>query len=46
MLSNIQRMRFATFRKVKVINTVVDVDGDEMTKVIWKWIKEKVSPKD
>lgn len=34
-------MNFATFRKVKVVNTVVDVDGDEMTKVIWKWIKEK-----
>jgi isocitrate dehydrogenase len=27
---------------VKVSKPVVDVDGDEMTRVIWKWIKEKV----
>ena len=38
----IQQRAFATtFRKVKVAGTVVDVDGDEMTKVIWKWIKDK-----
>lgn len=29
--------------KVKVENPVVDIDGDEMTKIIWNWIKEKVS---
>ncbi len=34
---------FATFKKVKVSGVVVDIDGDEMTKIIWKWIKEKVS---
>ena len=33
---------FATFKKVKVSGVVVDVDGDEMTKIIWKWNKEKV----
>jgi isocitrate dehydrogenase len=27
--------------KVKVANPVVDMDGDEMTKIIWKWIKER-----
>ena len=29
--------------KIKVENPVVDIDGDEMTKIIWNWIKEKVS---
>ena len=33
---------FASFKKVKVSGVVVDMDGDEMTKIIWKWIKEKV----
>jgi len=28
---------------IKVANPVVDIDGDEMTKIIWKIIKEKVS---
>ena len=31
-----------TITKVKVDNPVVDMDGDEMTRIIWKWIKEKV----
>jgi isocitrate dehydrogenase len=30
-------------KKIKVDNPVVDMDGDEMTRIIWKWIKEKVS---
>ena len=29
--------------KIKVQNPVVEIDGDEMTRVIWQWIKEKVS---
>jgi len=29
--------------KIKVDNPVVDMDGDEMTRIIWKWIKEKVT---
>ena len=38
-----QRRAFgATFKKVKVDNPVVDLDGDEMTRIIWKWIKDKV----
>jgi len=29
-------------QKIKVLNPVVEVDGDEMTRVIWKVIKEKL----
>jgi len=29
--------------KIKVNNPVVDLDGDEMTRIIWALIKEKVS---
>lgn len=29
-------------QKIKVINPVVEIDGDEMTRVIWKEIKEKL----
>lgn len=28
--------------KIKVANPVVEMDGDEMTRVIWAWIKEKL----
>ena len=31
--------------KIKVANPVVELDGDEMTRIIWKYIKEKlISP--
>ncbi len=30
------------FQKIKVANPVVDLDGDEMTRIIWALIKEKV----
>jgi len=29
--------------KIKVANPVCDLDGDEMTRIIWALIKEKVS---
>ena len=29
-------------KKIKVINPIVEVDGDEMTRVIWKFIKQKL----
>ena len=29
-------------KKIKVLNPVVELDGDEMTRVIWKFIKEKL----
>jgi len=35
----VQSRMFA--HKIKVTNEVVDMDGDEMTRVIWKWIKER-----
>jgi isocitrate dehydrogenase len=28
--------------KIKVANPVVDIDGDEMTRIIWAWIKDKL----
>jgi isocitrate dehydrogenase len=28
--------------KIKVQNPVVDMDGDEMTRIIWKEIKDKL----
>jgi isocitrate dehydrogenase len=43
MFSLIPKRSFASFRKVKVTQPVVDIDGDEMTRVIWNWIKEKVN---
>jgi isocitrate dehydrogenase len=27
--------------KIKVANPIVEIDGDEMTRIIWAWIKEK-----
>ena len=29
--------------KIKVKNSVVELDGDEMTRIIWKFIKEKLN---
>ena len=31
----------ASFNKIKVKNPVVELDGDEMTRIIWKDIKDK-----
>uniref|UniRef100_A0A2P2KMB3 Isocitrate dehydrogenase n=1 Tax=Rhizophora mucronata TaxID=61149 RepID=A0A2P2KMB3_RHIMU len=30
------------FEKIKVANPIVEMDGDEMTRVIWKSIKDKL----
>ncbi len=30
------------FSKIKVTNPVVELDGDEMTRIIWKFIKDKL----
>jgi isocitrate dehydrogenase len=30
------------FKKIKVKTPLVELDGDEMTKIIWKLIKEKL----
>ncbi len=32
----------ASFNKIKVKNPVVEMDGDEMTRIIWQNIKDKV----
>ncbi len=29
-------------KKIKVINPIVELDGDEMTRIIWKFIKDKL----
>jgi isocitrate dehydrogenase len=31
-----------TMAKIKVKNPVVEIDGDEMTRIIWQWIREKL----
>ncbi|KAI9715546.1 MAG: Isocitrate dehydrogenase [NADP], mitochondrial precursor (Oxalosuccinate decarboxylase) [Chrysothrix sp. TS-e1954] len=31
----------ASFKKIKVVNPVVELDGDEMTRIIWEDIKKK-----
>ena len=28
-------------KKIRVINPLVEIDGDEMTRIIWRMIKEK-----
>ena len=28
--------------KIKVANPIVELDGDEMTRIIWKFIKDKL----
>ena len=29
-------------QKIKVVNPVVEIDGDEMTRIIWQWIRERL----
>ena len=29
-------------KKIKVLNPVVELDGDEMTRIIWKMIREQL----
>ncbi|ORZ41198.1 peroxisomal NADP-dependent isocitrate dehydrogenase [Catenaria anguillulae PL171] len=32
----------AAFQRIKVTNPVVELDGDEMTRIIWQWIRERL----
>jgi isocitrate dehydrogenase len=32
----------ARMAKIKVKNPVVEIDGDEMTRIIWEWIRERL----
>ena len=36
------RRRTASVNKIKVTNPIADLDGDEMTRVIWQMIKDKL----
>ncbi|MFY7961184.1 MAG: isocitrate/isopropylmalate family dehydrogenase, partial [Elsteraceae bacterium] len=29
-------------KKIKVVNPIVELDGDEMTRIIWRMIREKL----
>lgn len=40
--SAIQGRNFSTEKRVKVAKPVVELDGDEMTRIIWEKIKEKL----
>lgn len=33
----------ASGQKIKVKNPIVEMDGDEMTRIIWQEIKDRVS---
>lgn len=37
-----QRRTMASAKKIQVKNPVVELDGDEMTRIIWQTIKDKV----
>ena len=43
MLTKIAKRTFANNSKIVVTNPVVDIDGDEMTRIIWQRIKDIVS---
>jgi len=36
------RKREGQMAKIKVKNPVVELDGDEMTRIIWQWIRERL----
>src|SRR5436305_10668307 len=40
--SKVRAERLPLMAKIKVANPVVDIDGDEMTRIIWQWIKDKL----
>ncbi len=35
-------LKYKSMTKIKVANPVVELDGDEMTRIIWKFIKDKL----
>src|SRR6056300_165748 len=37
-----RKSNFKTMSKIKVANPVVEMDGDEMTRIIWKFIKDQL----
>ena len=43
LMSSVHMLTDGTDKRVKVANPVVELDGDEMTRIIWSSIKEKVN---
>ena len=41
-LPNPRQKARALMAKIKVKNPVVELDGDEMTRIIWEWIRERL----
>ena len=37
-----RKSKFKLMSKIKVVNPVVEMDGDEMTRIIWKFIKDQL----
>ena len=40
--NSINKIKFILMSKIKVNNPVVELDGDEMTRIIWEFIKSKL----
>jgi isocitrate dehydrogenase len=40
--SDSPRIKAYSMGKIKVANPVVELDGDEMTRIIWQWIRERL----
>ncbi|NXH28810.1 IDHP dehydrogenase, partial [Myiagra hebetior] len=40
--AGVQQRRHYADKRIKVANPVVEMDGDEMTRIIWAFIKEKL----
>src|SRR6478609_7843677 len=40
--AHLMRERLSKMAKIKVANPVVELDGDEMTRIIWQSIKDKL----
>jgi len=38
----LQKSKRTNLAKIKVDNPIVEIDGDEMTHIIWSWIKERL----
>ena len=41
-LNSIIKIYFSKMSKIAVKNPVVELDGDEMTRIIWEFIKNKL----
>ncbi|EKD21967.1 MAG: hypothetical protein ACD_87C00244G0003, partial [uncultured bacterium] len=39
---SLKELKMPERKKIKVVTTLVDMDGDEMTRIIWSMVKEKL----